>query len=142
MDLSVTMNIFIKNFLKKIIINTGDLDFSETSREKLGLLDMEVGETRTVNLFETGINELSLSFGKIEMTYEGNDQFSIRPNDFDFDYKENASFSRNAATFLGGALFGRFFDTPIYLPHLHFLQPNIFIGGTFRIIFTGTTTIR
>ena len=64
-------------------------------------------------------------------------QFVIEPNTFDFDYQSEASFSRNAGTFVGGAIFGRFFNTK----YVFNLQPNMFIGGAFKVIFNGLITI-
>ncbi|MCB9074636.1 MAG: hypothetical protein H6552_03740 [Chitinophagales bacterium] len=32
---------------------------------------------------------------------------------FDFDYQSKSSFSRNAGTLLGGAVFGQFYTIPI-----------------------------
>jgi len=58
---------------------------------------------------------------------------------FDFDRQPDASFSRNAATLAGSLLFGRVYDTPLFLPYP---QPNVFFGGPFDIYFWGLITIR
>lgn len=98
-------------------------------------------EIRTINLFDIGVNAQSLAFGKIDLQYKGNNQFEILNNKFDFEYRSEASFKRNAGTFIGGAIFGNFFETKIYLPQIFFLQPNKFYGGSFDVIFQGTKTI-
>jgi hypothetical protein len=87
-----------------MIINSSSLDFSGTSQSKLGLDGMKKGESREASLFKTGINGQSLAFGRLEFTYQGNNQFSITDNMFDFDYQAGQSFSRNAGTILGGAV--------------------------------------
>jgi hypothetical protein len=112
-----------------------------TSQKELGL-KQKLNEPQLVDLFKTGINELSLSFGTVTMIYEGNDQFTIEDR-FDFDRQPDASFFRNAGTFVGGLVFGRIFNTPApYLPTIYYLQPNYYFGGPFKINFTGTVTIR
>lgn len=60
-------------------------------------------------------------------------------NMFDFEYKSDGSFSRNLGTALGGLVFGRCFNTPMY--GLYPPQPNWFLGGPFNITFHGTVTI-
>jgi hypothetical protein len=126
---------------KDYYINASELDFSMTSQNDLGLTQTP-DVVQYVNLFNTGINELSLSFGNVGMVYQGNDQFSIQDR-FDFDRRPEASFSRNAGTFLGGLAFGRIFNTPApYLPPIFYLQPNYYFGGPFDIKFNGTVTIK
>ncbi len=61
------------------------MDFSFTSREELGLTGMEMGESKVVSLFDSGINKYSLAFSKLTMTYQDNNEFSIKSNKFDFD---------------------------------------------------------
>ena len=122
-------------------IDASTLNFNKTSQKKLGLSNMKVGESKGVNLFDSGINSNSLAFGKLTMTYQGNNQFSIESNFFDFDYQPKSSLSRNLGTFVGGAVFGRFFNTPMPLPHPFFLQPNLAFGGPFKVVFNGTATI-
>ncbi len=120
------------------VIPASRLDLSATSQRELGLLFMAVGESRTINLFETGVNTESLGFGRLVVTNQGNSNYSIQSNKFDFNYDPNGSFSRNAATFIGGAIFGRIFNTPT--PAMG-VQPNHFLGGPFEVIFTGTVRI-
>ena len=123
-------------------INAEELDFSQTSMKKLGIDDMKVGETREVSLFNGGnIDGNSLSFGVVSLTYRGADYFSIGHNTFDFDYQPTSSNARNAATFIGGAIFGRFFN---HVPTLTFpfLRPNYFIGGPFEVYFNGYAHIK
>jgi hypothetical protein len=42
-----------------------------------------------------------------------------------------SSVYRNGGTFIGGLIFGRFFNTPIAL------TPNLFFGGDFDVYFKG-----
>ncbi|MFO0478188.1 MAG: hypothetical protein ACK50L_05350 [Bacteroidota bacterium] len=69
----------------------------------------------------------------------GNNQFSITSNRFDFDYQSNASFGRNAGTFVGGAVFGQFYTIPI--TPFSILRDVTGFGGSFMINFNGTVTI-
>ena len=121
-------------------IDVGDLDFSMTSRAELGLpADPIVGKKYPVNLFDTGVNELSLSFGRVEMVYEGSDQFSIVREKFDFEFRFDGSITRNAVTLASGfLLYGRISNIPI----LYFNQPNHFFGGPFWINFKGSVIIK
>lgn len=100
---------------------------------------MKPGASKNVNLFNSGINSNSLAFGNLRMTYKGNNQFSITSNRFDFDYQSNASFGRNAGTFVGGAVFGQFYTIPI--TPFSILRDVIGFGGSFMINFNGTVTI-
>jgi len=120
-------------------INASTLDFSGTSQRELKLTGMKVGDSRNVNLFNSGINSISLAFGNLRMTYQGNNQFSIKSNRFDFDYQSKASFSRNAGTFVGGAVFDQFYTIPI--TPFGILRDVTGFGGSFMINFNGTVTI-
>lgn len=121
-------------------INASTLDFSGTSQRELGLAGMKPGDIKyRVNLFSGGINQNSLAFGKLDMVYEGNNQFSVISNRFDFDYQSNASFGRNAGTFVGGAVFGQFYTIPI--TPFSILRDITGFGGSFMINFNGTVTI-
>jgi RHS repeat-associated protein len=112
-------------------INASTLDFSGTSQSQLGLANMTVGQNRPVNLFKSGINQNSLAFGKVKMTYEGNSQFSILPDRFDFDIEKTNRFSaRNIGTALGA--FANYAINP--------MQPILF-GGSYNVIFNNTATI-
>ncbi len=123
-------------------VNAWELDFSGTNIAELKLTNMRVGESRDVNLFDMkGIDPKALAFGHLRFTYLGigrfNHQpmFSIANNPFDFDYQEKGTIPRNVATFAGGLIFGRFFNTPISI------TPNLFFGGPFNVHFKGAATI-
>jgi hypothetical protein len=126
-------------------INANSLDFSAFSQKMLGMPpNMEVGYVHSANLLGTGIiNEVSLSFGKIKLTYLGDNQFSISDR-FDFNHEPNGSFGRNALTLFGGWIFGRVYNdpAPFFSPFALPVQPNYFLGGPFPIIFNGTITIK
>ena len=121
------------------VIDASTLDFSGTSQRELKLTGMKPGDSRGVNLFYSGINSNSLAFGKLTMTYQGENQFSITSNLFDFDYQSNSSFSRNAGTFIGGAVSGQFYTIPV--TPFSIIRDVSGFGGSFDVIFNGTTTI-
>jgi hypothetical protein len=100
---------------------------------------MTVGEHRGVNLFNSGINSNSLAFGKVTMTYNGNNRFSIASDKFDFDYQSKSSLGRNTGTFIGGAVFGQFYTIPI--TPFSILRDATGLGGSIMINFRGTVTI-
>ncbi len=69
-----------------MLINAKSLDFSSASQTQLGLAGIRVGDVRGVNLFNLGaFNSIALAFGKVSMTYKGNNQFQIEPDYFDFN---------------------------------------------------------
>ena len=125
---------------KPMTINSASLDFSGTSQRQLGLTGMKQGESREGNLFKTGINAQSLAFGRLEFTYQGNNQFSITNNMFDFDYQAGQSFSRNAGTILGGDVNYNVFPSLLLRSPIPTLVPMIF-GGPYNVIFNGNVTI-
>ena len=122
-------------------LDASTLDFSHTSQKELNINQMKIGDIRAVNLFssEKNINQNSLAFGVVEMEYMGNNRFSITKNRFDFDYQENASFNRNAGTFVGGLVFGQIYETPI-TPFAIDRDYNK-TGGAFDVIFFNTVYI-
>ncbi len=67
---------------KDMHVNASSLNFSKTSQRQLGLIGMKPGDKRSVNLFKSGINPISLAFGKVDMIYSGNNQFTILPDRF------------------------------------------------------------
>ena len=73
------------------------------------------------------------------MTYQGNNQFSIESNRFDFDYQSNSSFGRNAGTFIGGAVFGQFYTIPI--TPFSITRDVTGFGGSYMINFNGNVYI-
>lgn len=121
-------------------INSISLDFSGTSQRQLGLTGMKQGESREGNLFGTGVNAQSLAFGRLEFTYQGNNQFSITNNIFDFDYQAGHSFSRNAGTILGGAFNYNVFPSLFLRSPIPTIVPMTF-GGPYNVIFNGNVTI-
>ena len=126
---------------KDFLFNDGDLDFSFTSRKQLGIPDnLKPGDPWSVNLFDAGVNELSLSFGKVDLIYQGNNQFTMTDY-FDFNYEKGGTFARNAGTFVGGAVFRTIYGVPIPAPPpFSIFRPNVFRGGPFNV--RGTVTIR
>jgi RHS repeat-associated protein len=125
---------------KPVQINTDILDFSNVTQRMLGLTEkLNVGQRYPVDLFKTGVNELSLSFGQVTLIYQDNNQFSIVKDKFDFDLHPGGWNKRNIGTFVGGLIFGRYFNQPL---SPWFSQPNYWHGGPFYIHFNGMITIR
>ncbi len=120
-------------------LTASTLDFSGTNQRELKLTGIKVRDSRVVNLFDAGITSNSLAFGKLTMTYKGNNQFSITSNTFDFDYQPNSSFARNAGTFVGGAVFEQFYTIPV--TPFSIMRDVFGFGGSFDVIFNGNTTI-
>ncbi len=113
----------------------------ELPKRQLGLTGMKVGETKGVNLFNSGINSNSLAFGKVNMTYRGNNQFSIGKDRFDFNIEWQNGFSaRNAGTILGAIINYNIAQSVILKSPIPTLVPLLF-GGPYDVYFYGTTTI-
>jgi hypothetical protein len=123
-------------------LNMSSIDFSGTSQEELGLSGMKTGDVRPVNLFDAGpTNSAALAFGRVNMTYHGNNQFSIvsdKSSRFDFSplYDPGASLGRNAGNILGTMINYNLMPGNPFLP----LVPLIF-GGPYNVNYNGTTTI-
>ena len=123
-------------------LNMSSIDFSGTSQEELGLSGMKTGDVRPVNLFDAGpANSAALAFGRVNMTYHGNNQFSIvsdKSSRFDFSplYDPGASWGRNAGNILGTMINYNLMPGNPFLP----LVPLIF-GGPYNVNYNGTTTI-
>jgi hypothetical protein len=126
---------------ESMTINMSSIDFSRATQRKLGLTSMKNGEVRPVNLFNAGLlNQAALAFGRVNMMYHGNDQFSIvgdKSSAFNFSplIDFNASFGRNAGNVLGAAINYNLLISPAAA-----LVPLIF-GGPYPVYFNGTTTI-
>jgi len=120
-------------------LDASTMNFRSTSQRELKLTGMKIGDSRGVNLFDSGINQYSLAFGKLTMTYQGNNQFSIESNRFDFDYQSNSSFSRNAGTFIGGLVFEQFYTIPI--TPFSIIRNATEFGGSIMINFNRTIYI-
>ena len=125
---------------KPLTINMSSIDFSGTSQRELGLTGMRVGESRPVNLFKEGVlNPAALAFGRVNMTYYGNNQFSIvGDNSSRFDFSPlidpSASLGRNAGNILGAAINYNMILGPVSL----YVSIS---GGPYDVNFVGTTTI-
>ena len=123
-------------------LNMSSIDFSGTSQRELGLTGMTVGKSRPVNLFNAGAtNSAALAFGRVNMMYHGNNQFSIVSDNssrFDFSpiYDPGASWGRNAGNILGTMINYNLMPGTPFSP----LVPLIF-GGPYKVNFYGTTTI-
>src|SRR5690606_16452655 len=125
---------------KDFNLNASLLDFSYTNQQELGIAEsLKIGQKIGVNLFNAGITEYSLAFGKLSMIYLGNNLFRIESNKFDFDYQSKSSFSRNLGTFIGSFMVGDHFEIPAGLWGL--VRNSNGIGGGFMINFMGNVYI-
>jgi len=133
---------------KDLILNMASIDFSRTTQRALGLTGMTVGVEgkRGVNLFNAGmLFPPALAFGRVNMMYHGNDQFSILSDKsarFDFDplIDRGASWGRNAGNVLGAGINYNLYLPPMIRGFFTPLFPMIF-GGPYDVIFIGTTYI-
>ena len=55
----------------------------------------KIGETKTVNLLVTGPLSSGIVYGKLDLTYLGNNQVSIASNTYDFDTSDHPWFEGN-----------------------------------------------
>jgi RHS repeat-associated protein len=121
-------------------LNMSSIDFSHTSQSELGLTDLKVGDIVPVNLFVTGVNPISLSFGRAWFIYHGDNQFSMI-DAFNFDplWDEGASNARNI-----GNVSGLLINYNVHLLRLSPLTPFVplIFGGPYDINFIGTTYIQ
>lgn len=103
------------------------------SQKQLGLTNLKVNKTLPINLFRSGINSVSLAFGKVFITNRGNNQFQIKQDVFDFNIEwENGFSARNAGTLLGAF---------INYNLLIFPELPLIMGGPYQDNFIGTVTI-
>jgi hypothetical protein len=126
---------------KPMTIKMSSIDFSGTSQKKLGLTGMMKGDVRSVSLFEAGtLHPAALAFGRVRMTYHGNNQFSIvsdKSARFDFSplYDPGASMGRNVGNTIGASI-----NYNLWLSPTATLMPLIW-SGPYPVYFNGTTTI-
>ena len=114
-------------------IDASSLDFSGMSQKQLGLTNLAVDYSKSINLFRSGINSVSLAFGKVFITNRGNNQFQINQDVFDFNIEWQNGFSaRNAGTLLGAF---------INYNLLIFPELPLIMGGPYQDNFIGTVTI-
>lgn len=124
---------------KDFIVDANSLDFTYTSQKELKITNPQIGESYYVNLFDAGINPYSLAFGVLKLKYEGDNQFSIETNPFDFDYQKTASWQRNAGTFLGSMTVGDIYTAPGGWAAI--FRNLLGIGGIFNVVFKGKVYI-
>jgi len=141
-DYSLLGNLFMHYQLggeSRFNISTSDVDLSYVRQKNL--LYNKKSNTYSVNLF--ALNKTSptaLGFGKISLSHIQGNTYIVESDFFDFDYQATGSFSRNAATFIGGAVFGQFFDTPVTTWGI--IRNYTGIGGPFWVDFNGTVYIK
>jgi len=122
-------------------IDASSIDLSGTSQKELGLSRMIKGDIRAVNLFDAGrLNQAALAFGRVNMKYHGNNQFSVvadKSSRFDFVplIDPDASMGRNAGNILGAAINYNLWISPAWAG-----VPLIF-GGGYDVNFVGTIFI-
>ena len=81
-----------------------------------------------------------MALGNISLSHIKGNIYSVESDFFDFDYQATGSFTRNAATFIGGAVFGQFFNTPVTTWGI--IRNYTEVGGPFNINFNGTVYIK
>jgi hypothetical protein len=111
-----------------LYVSTSSLDFSGVTQKNLKSL----GNGRYgLDLYKANpASQTALSLGKITLVSQGNNQFSIEKDRYDFNIEWQNGFSkRNIATFGAGAL--------------HYgAGLNLFFGGPYDIYFNGNVTIK
>ncbi len=112
------------------VLQVSDLDFSFVPRNHPLLKNLKPGETQSIDLASIEVNYVSVVLGRVDFKYEGNDEFSVERNLYDFDIKYEQGFSnRNIFTFISGLVHGPVYDN---IP----LPGNIW-GMSFWIDFKG-----
>jgi hypothetical protein len=118
------------------------LNFRNTNQRELGLEGMRVGEQRTANLFNAGINSNSLGLGRVLVTLEQNGQFSIANNRFNFDFNNGGSLSRDAGTLLAAGVNYNVIQAAMYPSlALPLIAVPLIFGGPFDVVYQGTVVI-
>ncbi|MCF8303777.1 MAG: hypothetical protein K9I94_10925 [Bacteroidales bacterium] len=129
---------------KALDINMSSVDFGGATQRDLGLVGMEAGDIRGVQLFrKNSLSIAGLAFGRVRMRAHGNNQFSIISDEsarFDFAplIDRAATLERNVGNVIGAGINYNVFLMPI--TPLTPVVPFIF-GGPFDVNFHGTTTI-
>lgn len=129
---------------KTLNINMSSVDFGEATQRELGLVGMEAGDIRGVQLFrKNSLSIAGLAFGRVRMMAHENNQFSIISDEsarFDFAplIDRTATLERNVGNVIGASVNYNVFLMPI--TPLAPVVPLIF-GGPFDVNFHGTTTI-
>ena len=136
-------NIFLKTYRhfqvggrKPLNISTSSLDFSSIKQSDLSRL---ANGNYGLDLYKIKpSSQEALSLGKISLTHQGNNEYFINPDYYDFNIEWQNGFSkRNIATFGAGALhYGINPVEPIYP-----MIPLIF-GGAYWIHFQGNINIK
>ena len=128
-----------------ITLLTSELDLSFVSRSDLKY--HKDGNFYSVNLFSLNpTSPTALALGNISLNKVGDNLFTINQDEFDFNYLSTGSFTRNIVTLIGGYyVFGQIYNIPV--TPWSFLRNSIriggsFIGGSFKINFTGTVYIK
>lgn len=129
---------------KSLNINMSSVNFGGASQRDLGLVGMQAGDVRAVQLFRANsLTTAGLAFGRVNMMAHGNNQFSIvSDNSARFDFAplidRAASLERNVGNVIGAGVNYNVFL--ISITPVAPLIPLIF-GGPFDVNFNGTTTI-
>ena len=120
-------------------ISTSEIDLSYVSQKNLQY--NKKTNTYSVSLFSLNkTSPTALAFGKISLCHIKGNIYNVESDFFDFDYQSTGSFNINAATFIGGTVFGQFFNTPVTTWGI--IRNYTEIGGPFWIDFSGTVYIK
>jgi len=120
-------------------ISTSEIDLSYVRQGDLSYdKDKNIYITNLFRLNKTSPTALAL--GKISLSHIEGNIYKINSDYFDFDYQATGSFYRNTATFIGGAFFGQFYNTPFTTWGI--IRNYTETGGPFWINFSGTVYIK
>ena len=125
-------------------MSTTALDFSGISMQTPDIQRIVKNGGGYINLLAHYINQTSRVIGSVYFDYLGNNTFSLRSDEYDFDIRWNEGFTkRNAATLGAGLLHGPVIDNkPIPFPRFPFFGPSVYTNsGAFTIYFHGTITL-
>ena len=144
-------NIFLKAYShyqygrgKPLTFDASTLDLDYISQDDL---EFDSDGTAHVNLFEhSKTSQSALALGKISLTPVGDNQFTINPDQYDFNIEwEQGMTGRNVATAIAGYLHGPVIDNipiPFFIGATPFFGPSASFGGSFWIHFENTVYIK
>ena len=112
------------NFGNPLYVDGSILDFGELTMSHPDIKDIQIGEKLSINSLHYGWNDTSLTFGKVDLQYIGNNKFTVFPDDYDFNIETDPLISdRNFYTIASAAI--------------HVGPLSLTVGGPFKIIVVG-----
>jgi hypothetical protein len=129
---------------KDFHMSTSALDFSGINMQTPEIQQIVRDGGGYINLLTHFVNQTSLTIGSVYFVYLGNNSFSLRSDEYDFDIRWGEGFSkRNILTLCAGLLHGPVIDNkPVPMPFFPVFGPSVYTrSGPFRIYFVGTVTL-